>query len=129
MKTELYRNMRRFFAEDSRELVESIDHSKPVAGWCEYYEYAEKKIQLASLEDGTQREVVDWKNLPGRYFPGGYIVKREDLPRGDDCSILRANAECNGWEQLIRTRNGRWLPYEEGDVMIQKYTVDNELPR
>lgn len=132
MKTELFRrcwDMRRFFAEDSRFRVESQDHTQPVAPWCEYYDFTEKVTQEATLEDGTTRTITDWKDIPGRYFPGGRIVSKDEIPLGEIFDILRSNAECNGWDRLVCTRNGRWQPFQDGDVMIDKYTIDNDIKR
>lgn len=49
----------------------------------------------------------------------GEELTEEDVKRLDgDHSILLANMRGNGWERIVRTRQGNFQPVERGDVVL-----------
>lgn len=51
------------------------------------------------------------------------ILGRSDIPAGATYSTLRANAEANDFEQLIKHRQGGWQPFTEADSLVDENGV------
>lgn len=58
------------------------------------------------------------RNYSPRIYLGGEVFTMDQLPDDDKHRTLRSNAECNGWDRLIRCRTGNWQPLREGETVV-----------
>ncbi len=86
---------------------------------CYAFQFVEKIVQQAILENGETIEHIGWKDIGKRYFPGGKIYDEGDVKRevkGNE--NLLENMRINEWPLVVKTRLGNFQPYHPDEDEI-----------
>lgn len=65
------------------------------------FQFKEKHIQTATLEDGRAIEHVDWKSIGPTYYPGGVVLGIDEIAKTPSTEILRDNMRGNKWRSVV----------------------------
>lgn len=107
-----------FFAEDGTLAATTIDDALALIPRNAYaFQFYERTTQKAKCEDGTMIDHTTSKIVSPWYFPGGKLLKLDDIPDTPEYRILRSNMECNRYD-VIRTRLGNHVPAEKDSVCL-----------
>lgn len=102
------------FSDSSTQEIKSRDAKFKVPKNSHAYRFFDR----VETEVGGEKLVGQPKNHSKFYYVGGVIKSQEDIRREKPGSILLSNMEINRYKNVIMTRFGQALPFENGDCIV-----------